>query len=336
MTIFEERSNMKYLIILVVFLSACSTWEHVSLDQYVEKSNCYREQVYTYNVEELPAPLHTLQIDSLLKKHLAFNSINIAHAFGFLGPIENYITLYEKTTKQEDIGLNEQIQLLQLRQQINQSISLASIEVSAIASEMDCEEERADQIASYLSRKEGATEKKLTVGAIISGAIGTIAAAFIVLNDPDDNRVEYVGIGTGLTEVILGTLLLTNRRKVYISHERNALRDLWEGQSVSSIYPPPIWYYLNYFNPNDETSISRRNQILEKWMKFGQITESSQKKKEALIDLYFKSGGYYSSQQLENRANMHDQVESQINLMKQDLKSLALELDMFESNTKKQ
>lgn len=151
------------------------------------------------------------------------------------------------------------------------------------------------------------------------------------MNDPDDNTVEYVGIMTGLTEVIFGSLLLTNERKVHFNHQRNALRDLWEGRIISSIFPPPIWYYLNYYDPNIPEQDSKRNLILEKWMKFGQISESSDKKRNKLIELYFNDGGYYTARQLENRANMHDQVESQINLIKQNLKTLALELDTFEA-----
>lgn len=64
-------------------------------------------------------------------------------------------------------------------------------------------------------------------------------------------------------------------------------------------------------------------------MKFGQITDSKEKEKEKLINLYFKEGGKYTTEQLFNRSNMHDQVEAQINLMKQDLKMLGLELEKF-------
>lgn len=313
-------------------MTSCGSWRKIELDSYLQKSNCFQQQQYDYTVNDLPTPLHELELDSLLLKNFSFNSLNIAHAFGFLDEIEAYIKLLDTTETTYILKVENQLKKLELRQKLNHYINMASIDVSAFASEMDCEEERADQIASYLARKDAKTENRLTVSAIISGAIGTIGAAIIVLNDPEDNRVEYFGIGVGLTEVIFGTLLLTNERKVYISHERNALRELWEGQTISNIFPPPIWYYLNYYNPNNFEEDSKRNIILEKWMKFGQISESKEKKKNKLISLYFKDGGYYNSVQLENRANMHDQVESQINLMKQQLKSLALELDLFEKS----
>jgi hypothetical protein len=52
-----------------------------------------------------------------------------------------------------------------------------------------------------------------------------------------------------------------------------------------------------------------------------------EKKKEKVYTLFFGEGGKYTADQLTNRANMHDQIEAQINLMKQDLKLLALELE---------
>jgi hypothetical protein len=330
----DKKPKMKYTsFLLLIFVAfSCGTWRKVNLDEFIERSNCYQQEIYAYSSEDLPVPLYMLSLDTLLTNNFSFNSLNIAHAFGFLEDIAKFTELVEQTAPSEEQNLAKKIEILQLRQRINNAIHMASIEVSAVASEMDCEEERADQIASYLYRKEGKSEKRLTVSAIVSGAFGTILSAFIVLNDPDDNNVEYVGVLTGLTEVIFGSLLLTNERKVQFNHERNALRDLWEGRTISSIFPPPIWYYLNYYDPNLPEEDSKRNLILEKWMKFGQISASRDKKKNKLIELYFMDGGYYTAQQLENRANMHDQVESQINLIKQNLKTLASELDSFVNN----
>jgi hypothetical protein len=46
-----------------------------------------------------------------------------------------------------------------------------------------------------------------------------------------------------------------------------------------------------------------------------------------LYSLFFGEGGEYTAEHLMNRANMHDQIEAHINLMKQDLKLLASELE---------
>ncbi|MGK0639506.1 hypothetical protein [Thermaurantimonas aggregans] len=53
------------------------------------------------------------------------------------------------------------------------------------------------------------------------------------------------------------------------------------------------------------------------------------KKQRKNLCLIFGKGGKYTASQLINRANMYDQPEAYINLMKQDLKVLASELEKF-------
>lgn len=75
-----------------------------------------------------------------------------------------------------------------------------------------------------------------------------------------------------------------------------------------------------------------RYQIIERWMSFGQIAVAKRKKKQNLIAIYFSEGGKYTTEQLYTRANMLDQLEANINLMKQDLKGLALEFENLKTN----
>lgn len=47
------------------------------------------------------------------------------------------------------------------------------------------------------------------------------------------------------------------------------------------------------------------------------------------MELYFGEGGKYSAEQLSTRADMLDQLESHINLMKQDLRKLSIEIEQI-------
>jgi len=69
----------------------------------------------------------------------------------------------------------EKINIIDLSVKINQTINNSSLEVSAVASKLDCEEERAAQFAYYLKEKEDNTENKLIIGSIIIAAAGAIA-----------------------------------------------------------------------------------------------------------------------------------------------------------------
>lgn len=299
----------------------------VSLSSRLAESNCNLQNVYEYRAEELPQPLHELELDSNLLKYFDINSLNVAHAIGILDDLNRFVQLQEHG--QKDSSLEKRMEVVELSQKINQAINLSSLSISAITSEIDCEEERAEQVSAYMKEKEKDTETRLTVGAIIVGAAGAIVAGALLLNGDESNAPEFVGIGAGLAEATLGLMVLTNKKRVKFHHPRNVLREIWNGEETSSMFPPALWYYLNYFNPQQVERNSLRYQILEGWMSFEQISSTQGQKKRSLFEVFFGDGGMYSSDQLKTRANMLDQLEAQISLMKQDLKALATELQEF-------
>lgn len=317
---------MKYYFYLVticaLLLSSCATVNKTQLESVLAHSNCNQQNVYTYTVEDLPKPIYQLQIDSSLNATLTPQSLNVANAIGILEYLSDYVKYKNYTASA--MSVEKRLEKLELAQKINQHINIASIEISAISSEIDCEEERAGQIASYLEGKRSSAESKLTVASIVVGAAGAVTTGLLLANRHQGNATEYIGIGAGIAEATMGLMILLDKRKVNFSHPRNALRDIWEGKEVSSVFPPAVWYYLNYQNPQESDSLSLRQQIINHWMDFGQIAQSVKDQKAK--DIYFDDGGKYTAEQLENRTNMLDQLEAQINLMKQDLKALAIEI----------
>lgn len=321
-----SRIGIFQLLIFKLLLIACTSQKNAQLSSYLNKSNCNQQVTRFYTKDELPHPIHTIDIDTVLTNRFSFQSLNAANAIGII----NLLTEYVKLKKNLAINptIEKKIELVELSQQINQRINISSLEISAVASEMDCEEERADQIATYLKGKEDEAETKLTVGAIVVGAVGAITAGTLLANGNTGNAPEFIGIASGLTEATLGSMIiLFNKSKIHFYHPRNALKEIWEGNETSEIFPAPVWYYLNYYNPNTPNLPSLRYQIIERWMNFGQIVDANSKNKRKLIKIYFGEGGKYTAEQLNNRANMHDQLEALINLMNQDLKTLAIELE---------
>lgn len=262
----------------------------------------------------MPRPLHTLAIDEALSTQMSYENLNMANAIGVLDDIASYVQLKNDP---DSPHFEKRLRILELKQRIDHKINVASLEVSAVASEMDCEEERTDQVANYLKSGESELESKLTVAAIVIGATGAITAGGIIRNETASNTV---GIATGITEASLGLLMLFNNKKIDFYHKRNALREVWEGKPVSQNFPPFVWYYLNYRDPNKDIP-SIRMEIIDRWRNFGQIANDNDKSVE---QIYFGNGGRYTTEQLTNRADMYDQLESHITLIKQDLKSLSL------------
>ncbi|MCH7402253.1 hypothetical protein ACFOUP_18390 [Belliella kenyensis] len=324
MNLNKNRVTTWTISILTLVITSCAGIKNAQLTSQLDKSNCNQQVARTYTKDELPNPIHTLDLDTLLTNRFSSQSLNAANAVELLDLLTEYVNL--KKDFNVSPTLEKRIEIVELSQRINQRINISSLEVSAVASEMDCEEERADQIATYLKGKEDDAETKLTVGAIVVGAAGAITSGILLANGVNGNAHELIGLGAGLTEATLGILILMNKRKVTFYHPRNALKDIWTAPDTSTIFPSSVWYYLTYENPNTKEK-SLRQQLLDKWLGFGQIADTKEKNKEKIYDLFFGEGGKYSADQLTNRANMHDQIEAHINLMKQDLKLLALELE---------
>lgn len=320
------KTGLYFTFIITVFLlSSCSSTKNVQLQQYINKVSCHQQNEFQYTVKTIPQPLYQLSIDSSLTRHFTPASLQVAHAFGMLNLLQQYVETHRQYKASP--SMEERINLLELSQQINNRINQASLEISSFASELDCEEERLTQIADYLKGKERERESKLTVAAIVVGATGGIGSSALALGDRTDKAGNYVAIASGVTEAVLGILMLTNNRTLTIEHPRNALRDVWEGKDSSGIFPPSLWYYINYYNPAYPEQASLRYQILQRWMSFKQIDVASTKNKKKLLDMYFGNGGKYSTDQLYNRANMYDQLESYIKLIKQDVMALSLQVE---------
>jgi hypothetical protein len=313
------------LVVVSCVAASCTTIKNSGLQSQIDKSNCNQQNTYQYTKDELPKPLYQIELDTILTNRFSKNSLNIAHAIGALDLITHYA--HKSMEKSNRSAIEYRMELIELNQQINHRIDLASLEISALSSELDCEEERANQIASFMKEKEGKIESFLNVSAIVIGAAGAVVTGILFAEADGSNAADVIGIGTGLAEAVLGVLMLTVKTKIYFHHERNSLREVWFKTETSEVFPPSIWYYLNYSNPNQPDKPSLRDQVIKSWQNFGQVQDIKEKKKKQLIDIYFSQGGKYTADELENRANMYDQLESAIKLMKQDLKDLMVELE---------
>ena len=313
------------LIILSALLFSCARVKDPRLTPLLFRSNCNQQNTYAYSKRDISPPLHEIALDTVLTARFSTPSLNIANAVGILDLLVAYVNR-QKAFKQ-DPSIGNRLDLIELKQRIDQRINLSSLEISAVASEMDCEEERTSQIGTFLKKREDELESKLTVGAIVVGAVGTIVTTALIVSHSSGNFGDYAGIISGVLETSFGVGILLNKQKIDFYHQRNALKVIWEGHETSENFPPSVWYYLNYFNPQQPDNNSLRFQILEKWMNLGQISEVDSHKRRNLLDIYFGEGGRYTSEQLTNRANMYDQLESYINLMKQDLKNLSIQVE---------
>ncbi|WP_194778125.1 hypothetical protein [Pararhodonellum marinum] len=311
------------IFLIFIFLISCKGAKEARFRGSLESNNCQQEFRYLNDNFLSQDDFDLAYWRSIFGDDFSDNSIMVAHTIN----LKDLLLAYRDNLDnfQNDPSLENKVAVMDNLQSLNHRINLVSLEISAVIAELDCEEEKAVQIGNFMRKKEGDTNTKLTVGSIVVGALGAVMTSVLVLNDREV-RGERVAIGTAVIGAAFGFAILANKRKVDFYHERNPLKDFWEGGETSEIYPPAIWFYLNYEKNIHRNASSSRKELKQGWIEAEEFADMMAEKREALINLLFGKGGEYSADMLFQRADMLDQVEAQINWMKEDLRNLSMEI----------
>lgn len=211
-----------------------------------------------------------------------------------------------------------QLSRLGLDQQLSQRLQLVSTQLTSLAAELDCEGERADQLARALDERDSRRIRRLTIGSAVLGAITTVATAFIAR----DGVNKSLDIAGGLISTGLGVAAAVNTRQtVSFAHARNLLTDIWTEQTQSDLYPPAVWYVLHHPAFSNSARQTIAHNIRARWIGY-ELADAAP----ADRALYFGAGGPYRADALHVRANMLNQLQSSIWSISQDLQSLQQQL----------
>lgn len=243
-----------------------------------------------------------------------------AHVARILG-IDGLFAELEAARSREDYAADDPV-MVALRHEIGAIIQQAALEVSAVSAELDCEEERADQLATALGQRSAGFELRLTIAAIGVGALAAIAAGVLALYDREV-AAAGIGIGGGLLEGALGGAALMRTSVQRIEHPRNHLREMALGPEQSALFPPLVWRYLTTREPEGETT--PRALYLER-LKSVVPNEDRQR-------LLLGDGGDYDAETLRLRAALLDQLEADIGLMLREFPSLFRKVAMEPSRS---
>ncbi|WP_247235617.1 hypothetical protein [Telluribacter sp. SYSU D00476] len=309
------KSTLTRLLVFfcIVFVVSCSSPRHL-LRSSVESRYCEPSLIYTYHSQYLPKGEieSMLSKDSSLTNRFSKHDLLVANAIGVLPLLQDLIRL------QQQKGRDSRLEQAVLHRKINSRLLLASTEISSIVAELDCEGERASQLAFYLDQRDQQRIRNLTVISIVAGAATAVVAAFMA----NSNVENAISIGGGIVSAGLGTAAaFTSNQTVPFAHKRNLLSDIWGGSEESTIYSPFIWYVLNekFFSNSGETSI--RHNIRQRWKDY-LLTEATDEEQV----LYFSAGGDYDSDDLHARSNMLNELQASILTINQNLRSLIANL----------
>jgi hypothetical protein len=279
----------------------------------IDSEHCYPPIYYTYDTTSRPI-LNIAQVlggDTLsFKKRYSQHSLMVANATGVLKDLREL---------RADSMPNSSTAELK-RHKIITQLFLVSTEIASVAAELDCEGERANQVADFLTEKETKQVRLLTILSVTTGAMASVGNAF-----KQASAAEAFTIIGGSISAALGIGALFSHRKVAFQHPRNLLADIWRQPRHSTLFPAPIWYMLTekYFSNAQEYSIAHN--MRERWIKFEEL-DIKRKRSQKEIRLLFGVGGNYSADELRARARMVNQVQAAVKLMNQDLEGLIMEM----------
>ena len=224
--------------------------------------------------------------------------------------------------------------LAETRLQIVSRVTLAMLEVSSAVAKATCEIERTQQVVDRLRTAESARVRQQTLWAIVVGAAAAVASGGLTLAEASSTADGIVSIIGGTLAGALGITALYQEDEETFEHRDNLLREVWVAPETPEFLPPSIWRFLN--RPIREETIERtyRADIVEGWRQEGRLGPVGSVGEGERTQLFFGTGGRYSTTDLFRRARMLETLRATFLLMNQDLEQLLREVTIQATLTK--
>lgn len=308
-----------YIILTSIFLFSCVSQKKMNTEKNILiLKDSYCKPPENYNYEKLKISYNSDSIinsNTDLKNYFSDQSVLILNALDATSEVDNMIKIKNDTT------INSRLRILELKNIINNKITMISTELNAVAAEYDCEGERVDQMANYVQNINDKKNNFLVMSSIITGAATSIAGGIIKNNDWQNT----VGIGGGILGAGLGLATFNPKgKKIEFEHERNLLRDIWNEKLETPNFPPFVWYMFTEKKfANNEHGFSILQNTKQRWLKLNFNDDLN----EANSSVVFSNGGKYTASDLRNRAIMLNQMQSVVRTIFQNINYLLLDLD---------
>jgi hypothetical protein len=251
----------------------------------------------------------------------SLRAVEAAHAFDVL-PFLTQISDAERASAEHREGAKQVLQ--ELRSLVIERILLVSFQNNSLTAEISCEEARAEHLADYLETQNDNRARLLTIAAIVAGGIWGIVGGALALAD-DVVGEAIVGIVGGVLTTVFGGAALFQDQGAYLGHQRNLLREMWEGPETPLLFPDVIWRFLN--SPLEEDpAVTHRSILISRWQREGRLGSPGSDEEKRRSTLMFGEGGEYTVDDLYARAQMFNLLQSQVGMTSQYLERLLKEL----------
>jgi hypothetical protein len=213
------------------------------------------------------------------------------------------------------------------RRRVTTHLQLATMEVSSIVAEIECEVQRADEVQDRLKQVQTTRTTTQTILGVIFGGLANILSGGIGMATQAGDAANIASVAGGTLEVLFGTSANFTKVRQEFSHPHNHLQAFWDGEGKEREYfSPGVWRFLTEPNIRDVEGHSLRDVLVETWNEAGRLGEPGSREEKRRKELLLGQGGLYDSEDLHVREAMLHQLESSIQLMHQDLETLLREV----------
>jgi hypothetical protein len=247
-------------------------------------------------------------------------AVHIAHVMELLPLLNRMAKLESDQASAADVE--------RVRRKLLARLQLATLEVSGLVAEIECEVQRTDQVQDRLKDSQTTRTTSQTILGVIFGGLANILSGGIGMATRAGDAANLASLTGGALEVLFGTSANFTKVRQEFSHPHNHLAAVWEGSPQGEYFSPRVWRFLTEPDIRDLEGHSLRDVMLQTWQEAGKLGEPGTVREKERKELLFGKGGFYDSEQLHVREAMLQQLESSIQLMHQELETLLREVLM--------
>jgi hypothetical protein len=215
--------------------------------------------------------------------------------------------------------------VLWLHQRITERVMAASLQVDATIAQIDNEIARANEVRGFLADKR---DRRVTranlLSVIIGGGLGATSSG-LQLSSTLNKPAAAVGIGAGTASAglaLAGIHAQKGRTEVF-DFSSNMLAEFFDRPMLAdSHYPATVWTFLNAVPPEQADGATRREQLVQTWVRLKRIDSMESKEKIDHLSSEPSEGLRLTIDDYEDRAAMLEDVRARVSFLKRDLGTL--------------
>lgn len=288
-----------------------------SMDRRCSSVTAELRNIPVSNGEQWRGPKESVQNEAAVTLYSP-TAVHIADVMDLLPPLNRMARLEIEHGAPADIE--------RARRKLVTRLQLATLEVSGLVAEIECEAQRADLVQDRLRDIQTTRTTSQTVLAVLFGGLANILSGGIAMATGAGDAGNIASVAGGALEVLFGTSANFTKVRQEFNHPRNHLAVVWEGSPQPEFFSPRAWRFLTESDSWNLKGHSLRDAMLQTWREEGRLGEPGSIREKERIDLLFGPGGVYDSEELHIREAMLHHLESSIQLMHQELATLLREV----------